>query len=214
MELDSETSWNMQEDKPWRETLQKRWDKLPAPNTCKSLLRAGKGWAEGLSSNGVFSSVQFRCSQGLKSEVWRGITAGNDHLPLEPITLHRAEPLCQGHVQSNSSGPALWATLSSLPGVWHQRRALGQDWRHYLPQSSHFNLLRSENIREEWEMSKVKLWIRFWKGNETDGRRFQLDKYRRGKEENRGHYIVRMGLRLDQSTLVQNELKPLYLCFQ
>lgn len=151
-------------------------------------MRADKGWGEGL-------SVQFRRSQGLKSEVCRGSTAGNDHLPLEPITLHRAESLCQGHVQSSSSGPALWATLSSLPGVQHQRGVLGQDWKNCLPQSSRFNLPRSENIRVE-EMSKVKLWIRFWKGNETDGR-FQLDKYRRGKDEKHGHYIERMGLRSD-----------------
>lgn len=54
-----------------------------------------------------FSAVQLRCNKGLKSEVWRGTTAGNDHVPLEPITLHRAEPLCQGHVQSSGSGPAL-----------------------------------------------------------------------------------------------------------
>lgn len=127
-------------------------------------------------------------------------SAGNDHLSWEPITLYRAEPQCQGHVQSSCPGPALWATLSSLPGVRHQIWVLGQEWSHCLPQSSHFNLLRSENIRVEWEMSKAKLWIRFWKGNETDGRRFQLDKYRRGKEEKPGYYIVRMGLRLDQST--------------
>jgi len=33
--------------------------------------------------------VQFTCSQGLKSDVWRGITAGNDHnlcSLMEPIT--------------------------------------------------------------------------------------------------------------------------------
>lgn len=54
-----------------------------------------------------FSAVQFRYSQGLKSEIWRGTTTENEPLPLEPITLHRAEPLCRGHVQSSTSGPAL-----------------------------------------------------------------------------------------------------------
>lgn len=89
-----------------------------------------------------------------------------------------------------------------------------EDWKQYLPQLSDLNLLRSENVGVEWEMSKVKLWIRLWKGNYTDGRRFQLDKYTRKRGE-MWSLCSENGVEIRPVYIwSKNELKTLCLHFQ
>lgn len=119
------------------------------PNTCRSSLRAGKGRAEGLSSNGVFSSVQF--SSGTARD-WNQRSGGEPLQKTSPCLWSPSPCTGLSPCAEDMFSPALLVLLYELLRYLCQEggireRALGQDWRHYLPQSSHFNLPMSENIR-------------------------------------------------------------------